>query len=153
MSNKPVLRRPVESAQYTSIAYTERVAQAGMRPSIKTVGDALDNAMAESWVASIKSELSQGQIFPNLERAEHRILEWIGEGSYARVYRAEGPDGLVALKLAKAEVNGARERLLQEEEAHVSASTRLFEQSKFFGGQRLAVIVAAGALPLGYRVE
>jgi hypothetical protein len=42
-----VLRRPVESAQYTSIAYTERLAVAGAAPSVGTVGDAYDNALAE----------------------------------------------------------------------------------------------------------
>src|SRR5438445_1275350 len=47
-----------------------------------------------------------------------RILEWIGEGSYARVYRAQGASGEVAVKLAKAEVNGAEERLRQERGAH-----------------------------------
>jgi len=48
----------------------------------------------------------------------YRILEWVGEGSYSRVYRAEGPGGLVALKLAKEEVAGAEERLLREKLAH-----------------------------------
>ena len=64
-------------SQYTSISYTDRVAGAGMLPSIGSVGDALDNAMAESWVATIKAELVQGRIFPSLERAEHEVLEWI----------------------------------------------------------------------------
>jgi serine/threonine protein kinase len=47
-----------------------------------------------------------------------RVLEWAGEGSYARVYRAQGAHDLVALKLAKQEVSGAMERLLQEKAAH-----------------------------------
>jgi serine/threonine protein kinase len=48
---------------------------------------------------------------------EFTIQEWAGEGSYARVYRAVGRGGTVALKLAKAEVEGAVERLLREREA------------------------------------
>src|SRR5207247_2548488 len=48
-----------------------------------------------------------------------RILEWAGEGSYARVYRAVDSTGLIALKLAKREVSGAAERLLREKAAHV----------------------------------
>ena len=48
----------------------------------------------------------------------YRIREWIGEGSYSRVYRAEGSGGAVAIKLAKEEVNGARDRLIQEKAAH-----------------------------------
>jgi hypothetical protein len=37
-----VLRRPVESAQYTSIRYSERLADAGAQPSIGSVGDSYD---------------------------------------------------------------------------------------------------------------
>jgi serine/threonine protein kinase len=46
------------------------------------------------------------------------VLEWVGEGSYSRVYRAEGARGPVALKLAKAEVHGAVDRMRAEGEAH-----------------------------------
>jgi putative transposase len=37
-----VLRRPLESTQYTSIRFTERLAQAGAAPSVGSVGDAYD---------------------------------------------------------------------------------------------------------------
>src|SRR5215216_4249474 len=43
-----VLRRPVESAQFTSIRYTERLAEIGARPSIGSVADSYDNALAET---------------------------------------------------------------------------------------------------------
>lgn len=49
-----VLRRPVESAQYTSIAFTDRLAAAGVQPSVGTVGDAYDNALAESVIGLFK---------------------------------------------------------------------------------------------------
>ena len=52
-----MLRRPVESAQYTSIAYTERLAQAGIDPSVGSVGDAYDNALAETVIGLFKTEL------------------------------------------------------------------------------------------------
>ena len=42
-----VLRRPVESAQYVSIKYTERLVEAGIEPSVGSVGDSYDNALAE----------------------------------------------------------------------------------------------------------
>ncbi len=77
-------------SQYTSCSYTERVADAGMRPSVGSVGDALDNAMAESWVATIKSELIQGRIYPGLEAAEHQILEWIGFYNHDRLHETLG---------------------------------------------------------------
>ena len=43
-----MLRRPVESAQYVSIRYTERLAEAGVEPSVGSVGDSDDNALAET---------------------------------------------------------------------------------------------------------
>jgi hypothetical protein len=43
-----VLLRPVESAQYTSIKFTETVALEGLVASIGTVSDAYDNAAAET---------------------------------------------------------------------------------------------------------
>jgi len=52
-----VLRRPLESAQYTSITYTERLEDIGAAPSIGTIGDSLDNAMAESVIGLFKTEL------------------------------------------------------------------------------------------------
>ena len=56
-SGKAVLRRPIESGQYTSIAFGERCKKMGVRPSMGTVGDAYDNAMAESFFASLECEL------------------------------------------------------------------------------------------------
>jgi putative transposase len=52
-----VLRPLVESAQYTSIAFTERLAAAGVSGSVGTVGDAYDNALAESLIGLFKTEL------------------------------------------------------------------------------------------------
>jgi hypothetical protein len=42
------LRRPIESAQYLSIKYTERLKDAGVEPSVGSVGDSYDNALAET---------------------------------------------------------------------------------------------------------
>ena len=44
-------------SQYTSIRYTERLAEAGAKPSIGSVGDSYDNAMAESIIGLFKTEL------------------------------------------------------------------------------------------------
>jgi putative transposase len=51
--NKPVLRRPVESGQYTSIAFTERLAAVAAAPSVGTIG----NALAETHIGLFKTEL------------------------------------------------------------------------------------------------
>lgn len=55
--NKPVLRRPVEPGQFSSWAFSERVRQAGLAPSMGTVGDAFDNAMIEAFWARLQTEL------------------------------------------------------------------------------------------------
>jgi len=56
-----VLRRPFESAQYLSIRYTERLAEAGIEPSVGSVGDSFDNALAETLNGLYKTELVHRQ--------------------------------------------------------------------------------------------
>ena len=50
-------RRPSRDRAYTSILYTDRIAEVGAAPSIGTVGDSFDNAMAESVMGLFKTEL------------------------------------------------------------------------------------------------
>lgn len=68
-------------SQYTSIVYTERLDELGIAPSVGTAGDAYDNALAEAWVATFKSELVEhhlgGRAFTSFEQAEHETLQWI----------------------------------------------------------------------------
>ena len=52
-----VLRRPIEYAQYVSIKYTERLAEAGLEPSVGSVGDSYDNALAETINGLYKAEV------------------------------------------------------------------------------------------------
>lgn len=73
-----MLRRPVEPGQYTSIAFTERLAALGMRASIGTVGDAYDNALAESTIGLFKTELIRRRgPWRNLDDVEIATLEWV----------------------------------------------------------------------------
>jgi transposase InsO family protein len=51
-----LLRRLLEPAQYTSVHFTETLLLAGLRPSVGTVGDALDNALAETTIGLYKTE-------------------------------------------------------------------------------------------------
>jgi putative transposase len=51
------LRRPLEPKQYASLAFGRRLQQAGLVASMGTVGDALDNAVAESFFATLECEL------------------------------------------------------------------------------------------------
>ena len=52
-----LLRPPVESAQYTSLAFGRRCREAGIAASMGSVGDCVDNAMCESFFASLECEL------------------------------------------------------------------------------------------------
>lgn len=77
-------------SQYTSIRYTERLDELDAAPSVGSKGDAYDNAMAEAWVATFKSELVDGRRFPSFEHAEHEILHWIGFYNGERLHEALG---------------------------------------------------------------
>jgi len=52
-----MLRRPVEYAQCTSLAFGKRCKEMGVQPSMGTVGDAYDNDVAESFFATLECEL------------------------------------------------------------------------------------------------
>jgi transposase InsO family protein len=71
-----VLRPPVESAQYTSLSFSERLKEVGIEPSMGRTGRALDNAMAESFVSTSKAELVSGAEFPSRRVAKSAIIEY-----------------------------------------------------------------------------
>jgi len=77
-------------SQYTSLRYTDRLDELGAAPSVGSRGDAYDNAMAEAWVATFKSELIDGRRFPSFEQAEHETLHWIGFYNEERLHEALG---------------------------------------------------------------
>jgi transposase InsO family protein len=86
-----VLRRPVESAQYTSIAFTERLAAAGVSGSVGTVGDAYDNALAESVIGLFKTELIKPRgPWRTAEQVELATLEYVDWFNHRRLYEACG---------------------------------------------------------------
>ena len=76
-----VLRRPLERKQYTAIAFGKRCREAGVRPSMGSVGDAYDNAMAESFFATLECELLDRRRFKTQAEARMAIFEFI-EGFY-----------------------------------------------------------------------
>ena len=76
-----VLRRPVESTQYTSLAFGERCRQMQVRPSMGTVGDGYNNAMAESSFASLEGELIERSTCQSKTQARMAVFTWI-EGWY-----------------------------------------------------------------------
>jgi len=77
-------------SQYTSLAYTDRLDELGAAPSVGSRGDAYDNAMAEAFVATFKTELVDGRRFPSYEHAEHETLHWIGFYNDERLHEELG---------------------------------------------------------------
>lgn len=67
--------------QYTSIAFGQRCREAGITPSMGTVGDAYDNAMCESFFASLECELIDRRVFRSHAEARMAIFRYI-EGWY-----------------------------------------------------------------------
>ena len=86
---KPVpglIHHPDQGVQYTSLSLAKRLEQVGIVPSMGRVGCALDNAISESFVASLKTELLHRHRFCTKAAARTAIFEYI-EGFYNRVRR------------------------------------------------------------------
>lgn len=65
-------------SQYTSIAFSERLAEVGIDPSVGSVGDAGDNALAESVIGLFKTELIKtGRPWRTAEQVEIVCLEYV----------------------------------------------------------------------------
>jgi transposase InsO family protein len=77
-------------SQYTSLAYTDRLDELGLAPSVGSRGDTYDNALAEAWVATFKSELVDGRRFSSFEHAEREVLHWIGFYNEERLHEELG---------------------------------------------------------------
>jgi putative transposase len=84
-----VLRRPVESAQYTSLAFTEALLEAGIAGSIGSVGDALDNALMESTIGLYKTELIDRQrSWTGRTAVERETAAWVHWFNTERLHSA-----------------------------------------------------------------
>lgn len=76
-----VIHHSDQGTQYTSIAFGLRCKQAGVRPSMGSVGDAYDNALCESFFATLETELLERERFRNQAEAKMKIFDFI-EGWY-----------------------------------------------------------------------
>jgi len=72
-------------AHYTALSFGKRLEQAGIVPSMSRVGSALDNAISESFVSTLKSEIGVSR-YPDRQMARASIFEFI-ESFYNRVRR------------------------------------------------------------------
>jgi putative transposase len=78
---KSVIHHSDQGSQYTSIAFGARCREAGVRPSMGSVGDAYDNAMAESFFATLECELLERRRFKTQAEARMAVFAFI-EGFY-----------------------------------------------------------------------
>ena len=77
-------------SQYTSIDYTQTLADHGVLASVGSVGDAYDNALAESFVDSFKTELISDRVWQTRSQLELAIVEYLGWFNSARIHQALG---------------------------------------------------------------
>ena len=76
-----VIHHSDQGAQYTSVAFGLRCKEAGVRPSMGSVGDAYDNAMCESFFATLECELLDRRKFATKAEARMAVFQFI-EGWY-----------------------------------------------------------------------
>ena len=76
-----VIHHSDQGSQYTSVAFGLRCKEAGVRPSMGSVGDAYDNAMCESFFATLECELLDRRKFQTKAEARMAIFQFI-EGWY-----------------------------------------------------------------------
>jgi putative transposase len=76
-----VIHHSDRGCQYTSYAFGKRCREAGVMPSMGSVGDAYDNAMAESFFATVEREVLHRRRFRSQAEAKMALFEWI-EGWY-----------------------------------------------------------------------
>ena len=76
-----VIHHSDHGSQYTSLAFGKRLQEAGMRPSMGSIGDCYDNAMGESFFATLECELLDRQCFRSPAQARLAVFEFI-EGWY-----------------------------------------------------------------------
>ncbi len=75
-------------SQYTSYEYTERLKRAGIAPSRGRTGTALDNAMAESVMSTLKRELTKRYIWRTRLDLELALVTYIGWYNARRKHRS-----------------------------------------------------------------
>ena len=102
-----VIHHSDQGSQYTSIAFGKRCRQAGVRPSMGSVGDAYDNAMCESFFATLECELLDRRRFRSQAEARMAIFEFI-EGWYNPNRRHSALDYLSPLEFERIYLNPTR---------------------------------------------
>ena len=84
------MRRPIDSAQYTSDDYTQALDDHDVLASLGSTGHCYNNALAESFVDSFKTELIADRVWRTHDQAELAIVEWVGWFNHIRLHSSLG---------------------------------------------------------------
>ena len=83
-----VVHHSDRGSQYTSIRFTERLAGAGIQPSVGAIGSSYDNALAETIIGLYKTELiHRGKPWRTVEDVEMATARWVDWFNNQRIYR------------------------------------------------------------------
>ena len=93
-------------SQYTSVDYTQTLADHGVLASVGSVGDAYDNALAESFLDSFKTELIADRVWRSRSQLELAIVEWIGWFNHSRLHEALGDRPPAEFEAVQAAISG-----------------------------------------------
>ena len=93
-------------SQYLSIRYTERLAEVGVEPSVGSIGDSYDNALAETIIGLYNTEfIHRRGPWRNLEAVEYATLEWVDWFNHRRPLEPIGNVPLVELEASYYTIN------------------------------------------------
>jgi transposase InsO family protein len=93
-------------SQYTSAEFAAVLAENAVAQSVGSTGDAYDNAMAESFVDTLKTELIADRVWKARSQLEFAIVEWVGWYNTRRLHEALGDVPPVEFELAHLATSG-----------------------------------------------
>ena len=88
--NGTLIHHSDRGSQYLSIRYSERLADAGIEPSVGSRGDSYDNALAETINGLYKTELIHRRTWKTREAVELATLEWVAWFNHHRLMEPLG---------------------------------------------------------------
>jgi len=90
-ANASLVHHSDRGSQYLSIRYTERLVEAGIEPSVGSIGDSYDNALAETIIGLYKMEVIYRRgPWKNVEAVEFATLEWVHWFNHRRLLESIG---------------------------------------------------------------
>lgn len=86
-----LVRHSDRGSQYLSLRYSQRLAEAGVEPSVGSVGDSCDNALAETIIGLYKAGVIHHRgPWRNLDAVEYATLEWVDWYNHRRLLASIG---------------------------------------------------------------